>query len=397
MLKVPIEQARPGMILARSVPNPEKPNHTLLKSAYQLDEDLIARLRSLHIPCLWVRYPSLDFLDDVLDPETVRQQQDIYGSLKDQFSASQQISQAKVNYAVYIGQVSLLFQHLLDTRHQSSTFINELHGQADDVLLHGTTVAYLALLLGMRLDAYIIRQRPKVPPHLAMDLTPLGVGCLLHDIGKLQLPPEQRCFHLSAQNMGDPSWQEHTEAGFEMVQGGLDPTAAQVVFNHHQHYDGSGFPARTTQPGLSDQLVPLQGDQIHIFCRIAAIANRFDGFRKMPDGRNGPAIVALHRLHKPGYRKWFDPTVFDAFLQTVPPFAPGEMLELNNGQTAVVIETNEREPCRPLVRPIDPQRAQEPDQPPPEPDANQHDINLAIRSDLFVKKVDGYDVSDYLY
>ena len=397
MLKVPIEQARPGMILARSVPNPEKPHHTLLKSAYQLDSDLIGRLRALRIPSLWVRYPSLDFLDDVLDPETTRHQQEIYASLKQQFSASQQISLAKVNYAVYLGQVSLLFQRILDTRLNSSTFINELHGQADDVLLHGTTVAYLALLLGMKLDAYIIRERPRVPAHLAMDLTQLGVGCLLHDIGKLQLPPELRSFRLSAQDRGDPLWQQHTEAGFDMVQGGLDPTAAQVVLNHHQHFDGSGFPARSAQPGISDDLIPLKADQIHIFCRIAALADRFDGFRKTPDGKTVPTIIALKRLQKPGYKKWFDPLIFNAFLETVPAFTPGDQVQLNDGQPAVVIETNDRKPCRPVVRPIDPQLAQNPDQPPPSQEACHQDIDLAIRSDIFIEKIEGYNITKYLY
>ena len=68
MLRVPIEQARPGMILAQPVVSPEKLEHVLLKPAFELDAEAIVRLRKLRVWTLWVRYPQLDVLDDVLDP-----------------------------------------------------------------------------------------------------------------------------------------------------------------------------------------------------------------------------------------------------------------------------------------------------------------------------------------
>ncbi len=49
MLRVPIEQAKPGMILARSIADPEKPDHTLLKGNFKLDNERIKRLRSLRL------------------------------------------------------------------------------------------------------------------------------------------------------------------------------------------------------------------------------------------------------------------------------------------------------------------------------------------------------------
>ena len=38
----------------------------------------------------------------------------------------------------------------------------------------------------MRLESYLVHERPRLPIHMATDLTQLGVGCLLHDIGKLE-------------------------------------------------------------------------------------------------------------------------------------------------------------------------------------------------------------------
>ena len=398
MLKVPLEQAKAGMVLARSVSNPKKPDHSLLKAGYKLEEESIGRLKELRVRNLWVRYPSLDFLDEALDPELTRQQQDMYSTLKEQFSADQEISLAKVQYSVYVKQITSLFSRLLAQKTGSAIFISELFGEANDIFLHGTTVAYLSMLIGIHLESYLVHERPKLPSRQATDLTQLGVGCLLHDIGKLSLPEELQNFHLTARDRGEPAWQKHTEAGFEMVHGGLDPTAAQVVLNHHQHYDGSGFPARKPILGDVNRLEPLQGDDIHIFCRIACIANRFEGFRKLPDDDTSPSVMALKRMNNPGYIKWFDPYVLAAFNQTVPPFAPGDQVELNNGQMVVVTEFNPSYPCRPIVRPIDLSLAEDLDKSKKvEETVEENDINLALRGDLFIKKVGEYDITDYLY
>ena len=397
MLKVHIEQARPGMVLARAVNNPKKPDHALLKPGYTLDNEQIKRLSQLRVYSLWIRYPSLDFLNDVLDPEIIDQQQDIYTSLKEQFTETQDLALANIEYSQYVKQTTDLFLRILNTRNKHSIFINELHGASDDIFLHGITVAYLAMLIGIRLESYLIHERPKLPAQLAYNLTQMGVGCLLHDIGKLSLPEEMRSFRLTAQDRGDSLWQKHTEAGYEMIQGGIDPSTAQVILNHHQHFDGSGFPPRKENPLLASERVPLQGKEIHIFCRIASLANRFDGFRYLPDGRKAPSIVALARLKKPGYKKWFDPVIFDAFLETVPPFTPGEQVLLNNGQIAVITELNIKHPCHPTVRPIDLSLAQNQKTKKHDYEIEEKDINLSQRADLYITQIDGFDITEYLY
>lgn len=391
------------MTLARFVPNPKKPQLALLKAGFELDDETIERLRSLRIYSIWVQYPDLDFLDDILDPELTNKQQELYGALKEQFGAGQEICLAKVNYNSYVQQISQLFSRILTTQGNSSLFISELQGESNDTFLHGTTVAYLAMLIGMRLENYLIHERQRLSIHLATDLTQLGVGCLLHDIGKLSLPEELQSFRLTAQDRGDQEWQKHTEAGYEMVQGGLDPSAAQVVLNHHQHFDGSGFPPRKETPGIAGQAVTLKEREIHIFCRIAAIADRFENFRHLPDGTMAPTIVALKRLKNPGYARWFDPKIISMFQETVPPFALGEQVILNDGQMVVVTELNEKQPCRPTVRPIDLEKAKHTKNTPTQKESQQEvkaedqDILLSVRNDLHIAKVGDFDVTSYLF
>lgn len=396
MLRVPIQQAKPGMVLAHSVYNPEKPEHLWLAAGFKLDQETIERLDLSKLRNVWVKCPSLDFLDDLIDPELQRQQHELYGMLKKQFGEEQERNLAKVDYGQYVSQMVQFFAQLLRNR-KGAAILCELEGESEDIFRHGTTVASLALTLGMQLESYLIMERSWVPPRLASDLTALGVGCLLHDIGELSVPEEYRNSHVTAQDMGDPQWQEHTEVGFEMIKAGLDPAAAQVVLNHHQHFNGSGFPKRKSMPGQPEIMKPLSGKDIHVFCRIASIVDRFDGFRHMPDGSVAPVVVALKRLKNPGYRDWFDPVIYEEFFRTVPPFAPGEQVMLNDGQPVVITALNDEDPCNPIVKPIDMEEVIQNRPAPKGPEQEQPEINLTLRGDLHIARVDDVDITTSLY
>jgi HD-GYP domain-containing protein (c-di-GMP phosphodiesterase class II) len=173
----------------------------------------------------------------------------------------------------------------------------------------------------------------------------------------------------------------------------LDATAGQIIINHHQHFDGSGFPNRRAKPGQTEPTMALSGENIHIFCRIATMVDRFDGFRYLPDGSVAPTVVALKRLRNAGYAGWFDPYVYEAFLSATPAFCIGEQVMLNTGQHAAVVEFNEGAPCRPVVRPIDLKEATN-----PEANAKElPDIDLSKRTDLFIAKQGDFDVSSFLH
>lgn len=395
MLRVPIEQAKPRMVLAQPIVSPDQLEHVLLKRGFQLEEESIRQLRRMKVRNIWVQYPSMDFLDKVLDPILLESKQALYGSLKEEFAEAVEGGLAKVQYGAYIRQMAELFNRMLNDTMGASPFITELQGRSNDVFSHGISVASLALLVGMGLEGYMMKQRPNVPPYLATDLAQLGVGCVLHDIGKLELPEELRGFHLTGQDMGTPEWQGHTEAGLELLKAGVDGTACQVVLNHHQHFDGSGFPVRKADAVGGEPTLALSGQDIHIFCRIATMADRFDSFRYLPDGRVAPPVVALKRLQNPAYQKWFDPEVYKVFLRVVPAFSPGDLITLSDSQLVAVVAINEAFPCRPVVQPVDPARAVEPEAEKSEQEPAQ--IDLAARTDLQITTVGDFDVTRFLY
>lgn len=120
---------------------------------------------------------------------------------------------------------------------------------------HSLRVTAIATLIGERLglserDMYILR-----------------TGGLLHDIGKLSLPPEilEKRGYLTDDEMA--LVQTHPVEGYRILQAFHHPRASairDIVRHHHERLDGSGYP-----DGLS-------GSQISLFSRIVAIADVFE-------------------------------------------------------------------------------------------------------------------------
>ena len=137
----------------------------------------------------------------------------------------------------------------------------------------------------------------------ANSLIALEQGALLHDIGKIGVPD---AILLKPAALSQEQWTEmrkHISYGLTIIEG-IDflSGARAVVGQHHEKYDGSGYPAG------------LVGDLIHINARIFAVADAFDAMTSdrpyraaMPFETAQAELVANAGSH-------FDPTVVKAFL-----------------------------------------------------------------------------------
>jgi HD-GYP domain-containing protein (c-di-GMP phosphodiesterase class II) len=94
----------------------------------------------------------------------------------------------------------------------------------------------------------------------------IGTAAVLHDIGKRQVPSAvlNKPGRLDAEE-----WdlvQEHPRTGFDQLapRGDLTWDQLMMIYQHHERLDGRGYP------------VGLEGDEIHEWARICAIADVFD-------------------------------------------------------------------------------------------------------------------------
>jgi HD-GYP domain-containing protein (c-di-GMP phosphodiesterase class II) len=388
MLRVPIGYAQQGMVLAMPIFHPRRHDTMLLKAGMVLDDRTVARLVELKIKEFWIRYPGFDFLGEYVCPEIQEAQAGITRHIADAFDSVSQGTHARLDYAEYKNAIGGLLSRLI-ANPKASIFVQEMADRSEPALRHSSSVCMISVLMGLKLENYLIEQRVRMQAQGARDVASLGLGAMLHDVGMLRISPEALERWNKTQDESDPEFQQHVVLGFKQVRENIGPSAAAAVLHHHQKYDGSGFPRRVLLDGST---MPLQGRDIHIFARIIAAADIFDRLRYppslAPEQPGLPVVRALRQMQTRPYADWIDPIVFRALLAVVPAYAPGTIVTLSTKEQAVITETFGDDPCRPVVQTIkDPSRTFA--------DAPEGSKRYDLRScpDISIVEAEGQDVS----
>jgi response regulator RpfG family c-di-GMP phosphodiesterase len=135
------------------------------------------------------------------------------------------------------------------------------------------------------------------------DLIALEQGALLHDIGKIGV---RDSILLKRGSLNESEWdemREHINHGLRIING-IDflRGAAPVVGEHHEKYDGSGYP------------LGLRAEMIHINARIFSVADAFDAITSDRPYRRSASYATAREEIAANSRKHFDPLVVNAFL-----------------------------------------------------------------------------------
>ncbi len=391
MLMVPTFRASEGMTLALPVYHPGKPDHLLLKTGARLDETMIQRLTSLKVPRLWVRYPSLDLLTKYASPRILERHAELTARLTECFESVTAHAAAQIEFARYIGAVRGLLDALLEDT-DAALLMWEMIDAEQPMLARASNICFLSLVMGLKLDSYLIDQRKAVSAHRAKNIENLGVGAMLADIGLLRLEPDVLERWQRTYDVEDRRWREHVLLGYDLVKGKIAPTAAAAVLNHHQRYDGLGFPRKR---GLDGAIAAPKGADIHIFSRIIAVADQFDTLRN-PAGRprDGASVVAnvvvLRRMLDMAREGIIDPTIYKALLAVVPAYAPGSIIKLSDGTVAVATGWDPLRPCRPRVCRMRAERLDGRDL----PLEQEIDLRTVDPAELHVIESEGQDVTE---
>ena len=149
----------------------------------------------------------------------------------------------------------------------------------------------------------------KIGQNMGLDqkkLDDLHRGGLLHDIGKIGIPPE---ILDKAGKLTDEEYQlmrEHVRIGARI----LEPIEAYgavipVVLHHHEYYDGSGYPDG------------LKGEGIDLGARIFTVADHYDALISDRPYRAGLPREKVIGFIKEDSGTKFDPNVVKAFLEVM--------------------------------------------------------------------------------
>ncbi len=387
MLRVPLHKIQPGMILARPIPTPRDPRKFLLQRGREIPMDLVPRLKQLNVLEVWVRCRDLEFLEDIIDEGLGDAQREVYLHVRRNFESIMNDAAVELDVSHFQSSISGLFD-ILKQSTCGNFLLQKLDAFDNYLMSHSTNVCYLALLLGMKLERYLIEERTFKSAKDAKDLQQLGLGCLMHDVGKMRIPQEilHKPGKLTKEEM--EVIQQHPTIGHEMVKGRVPAGVAQVVLNHHQRFCGGGYPARID--AKTGELMPaLSGKQIPVFSRIATVVDVYDAATtQRVYSAAKPPVQALYEMGT-WCKGFFDPEVERAFRQIIPPFPIGQVVTLSNGVEAAVVDFNPKHPLRPKVQGL---RSPSGEQ---FPDPSMEEVDLALHLDLQIAWVDKVDVRPF--
>lgn len=232
------------------------------------------------------------------------------------------------------GQVKAFLDTVLAAPEMAIRLLGE--GAGDRACLHAVNVTVISLLLGQQLGL----SKPA--------MFDLGVGTMLHDIGKLELPERVRWIDPLAAGVPAPErhyYQEHVTLGVALGRRmQLAPGALLVLAQHHELADGSGFPRR------------LAGAHMSAGARIAALVNRYD---RLCNPASPAQALTPHEALALMYgqlKAKFDGAVFGAFIRMMGVYPPGSVVQLSDERHALVVAVNAARPLKPRVLVHEPRR-----------------------------------------
>ena len=162
------------------------------------------------------------------------------------------------------------------------------------------------------------------------ELRNLGLCGLLHDIGKMKIPPEilKKGSSLTDQEADILKGHPLHARNILMSNRELYIGATDVAHCHHEHLDGSGYPRGLKSEGIS------------FYTRIISIVDVYDNFTSGNAGSPPKSsLEAMRYLY--GLRgKHFDEKLVHQFIQCIGLYPPGSIVELRNGEVGIVISTN---------------------------------------------------------
>ena len=171
-------------------------------------------------------------------------------------------------------------------------------------------------------------------------LRQVGLGALLHDIGKVLIPKHILNKPALLTDEEYALVKTHTDKGWELLQTCYDvgATTAHAALDHHERLDGSGYPRQ------------VKGDNITMIGRITAIADVYEAMTSDRPQRRAVLPEAVHAFMMEKRGSLFDADVVEAMFYRVALYPTGTILSLWGGYVAVVIKQDPRSNNRPFVR-----------------------------------------------
>ena len=171
------------------------------------------------------------------------------------------------------------------------------------------------------------------------DIIRFGCGAIIADLGMTNFPSNMIRRPSGLTRQEKEVLKRHPIYSVEFMQkaGILDPIVEKAVLQHHERFDGTGYPHG------------LRGEEIGPLSSLFAIADVYDAMISPRPHRQGcPAHMALSEILRYS-GTLYDPEMAELFIHKMGVFPVGTMVELTSGRFAIVVSPNRIDPLRPVV------------------------------------------------
>lgn len=321
---VPSSSLKPGMITGKDLYGF---NNELMLSEDQILTDVeINRIRTLKFQGIYIK-DELSKEAEVKSAINSRLKNSAVKTIKDLFSKADSNDENIVDYSGLKHMVDDIVDEISANDIATVNMI-DLKVFDDYTYYHCVNVAVLSIIIGLAMGL----NRKK--------LYYLGVGAMLHDIGKIFVPKEilAKNGKLTAEEF--EIVKEHSKKGSEYLKTRYHiPFESNLaVLTHHEYYNGRGYPYN-----LKSEKIPELG-------RIITVADVYDALTSdRPYRKALPPSEAVEYIMG-GSGSLFDPDIVRAFTKQVIPYPVGTIVNLSNGLCGIVIKVYPECSTRPKIK-----------------------------------------------
>jgi putative nucleotidyltransferase with HDIG domain len=318
------------MVIGRTIWN--EAGLPLLHKKAVITEGIIRRLKQLNIKYVYIEdtISSGIEIEETVPPEVRNKAVD---HIKNSFK---EVREAKGKYASYIlDEHSKLISSIVDDLLNAITNSKEMLMILSDAYLYDEYLYQHSF----QVTLYSVATAKEMG-YSKEDQRLIGIGAMLHDIGKIVIPTEILNKPGKLREEEFEEMKQHTRYGFDILRNlhTVSLLVAHCAFQHHERMDGSGYPRG------------IQGMDLHPFARIIGVADVFDAVTSNRIYREKLLPSEGLKIIEAGSGKGFDERVVNAFKRIIVTYPNGIVLHLSDGRRGVVARQNKKQPTRPFVR-----------------------------------------------
>ena len=327
MRLVSIDMLTPEMKIARAVYN----QGTLILPAGRSNVTrYIANLRNMGIEYVYVEDGKSAGIEipDAIAERTRTSCKQLLQSAMQQFSITDKLETKELENCV-----GSVISEILKTP-DVQVSLNDIASTDEYTYTHSVSTMVYSLMIARKLN------------YSEQKMTLLGMGTLLHDIGKMLIDRDVMFKEGQLTQKEYEYVKMHSLYGYQAMRRitTVPEQVRQIAYMHHERLDGSGYPQG------------LKGEELNEYVRIVSIADVYDALTTDRCYRKKwPANKAMDFLMERSGKE-FDPELVGLFTQQLAVYPNGSLVRLSNQFLAIVSEQNRSMPLRPFVRVVqDPQ------------------------------------------